>query len=252
MWAQGRVAEPQVTRVLSAGARRRLAGYAHELCIEVDGYRIQVSRIGPEPLAETSEPVQPRSLESSTSSFEIVGTPPPSLPSYSSAGVPSSPYPLQASGPPSPTPLSPAVDLCPSARPCVRSLFSPAPSSGTPLQSGRARGPPGPSRAEAAEPPLQPPGSQAPGFSASSLPVSSPLRVAEYPLQGPLRPRASIEEGFPPLPKVLCDTCRVLRGSHLTGEERAHRAWRAGRPGREPESLCRCGSCKQGLLYHRC
>ena len=53
--------------------------------------------------------------------------------------------------------------------------------------------------------------------------------MPEYPLQGPLRPRASIEEGFPPLPKVLCDTCRVLRGSHhLTGEERAHRAWRAG------------------------
>ena len=36
---------------------------SRELCIEVGGYRIQVSRIGPEPLAETSEPVQPRSLE---------------------------------------------------------------------------------------------------------------------------------------------------------------------------------------------
>ena len=29
LWVQERVVEPQVTRVMSAGARRRLAGYAH-------------------------------------------------------------------------------------------------------------------------------------------------------------------------------------------------------------------------------
>ena len=50
-----------------------------ELCIEVSGFRIQVSRIDPEPPAATSEPVPSNSLESSTSSFEFVGTPPPFL-----------------------------------------------------------------------------------------------------------------------------------------------------------------------------
>ena len=56
------------------------------------------------------------------------------------------------------------------------------------------------------------------------LPASSPLRVPEYPLQGPLRPRSGLEEDF----TALRDTCQVLRGSQLSWEERAQRAWRAG------------------------
>ena len=59
-------------------------------------------------------------------------------------------------------------------------------------------------------------------------PLSSPLCVPEYPLQGRLRPRAEVEESFPVLPNSLRDTCRALRGSSLSWQARAERAWLAG------------------------
>ena len=69
------------------------------------------------------------------------------------------------------------------------------------------------------------------GPKASSAPcslVSSPLRLPEYPLQGPLRPRSEVREDFPPLPVELQATCRILRGGSLSWQERALRAWEAG------------------------
>ena len=59
-------------------------------------------------------------------------------------------------------------------------------------------------------------------------PLSSPYRVPEYPLQGPLRSLEELEGAFPALPKELCNTCRALRGGPLPAEARALRAWKAG------------------------
>ena len=61
----------------------------------------------------------------------------------------------------------------------------------------------------------------------ASTPISSPLRVPEYPLQGPLRPRSEIFADFPELPLSLRDTCRHLSGGKLTWEATL-RAWEAG------------------------
>ena len=58
--------------------------------------------------------------------------------------------------------------------------------------------------------------------------VASPLRVPEYPLQGPLRPRSEVKESFPQIPLEVRDTCRHLRGGNLTWQARALRAWEAG------------------------
>ena len=62
----------------------------------------------------------------------------------------------------------------------------------------------------------------------SRVPLPSPLRVSEYPLQGPLRPRAEIVAEFPACPPELIATCRSLRGGLLSAEQRAIRAWTAG------------------------
>ena len=189
-----------------------------ELRIEVDGLRISVSRVSPEPAAAASGPIQQDSLESSNSSFELVDS------AVYSAPASSSPYPLQASGPSSPVPSGASVSLLPS-RPQVRSLFSPPQALGAPLQALVA---PGVRRrpVQSAEPSA--------GSGSQALPVlvrstlSSPLRVPEYPLLGPLRSREEVAESFPALPDSLRDTCRSLRGSGLSWGARAERAWRAG------------------------
>ena len=41
--------------------------------------------------------------------------------------------------------------------------------------------------------------------------VASPLRVPEYPLQGPLRPRSEVKASFPQIPLEVRDACRRLR-----------------------------------------
>ena len=195
-----------------------------DLHIEVSGFRISVSRVTPNPDPNTSEPPANRSLESSTSSFEIVDFGAGS-PSYSSPPPTSPPYPLQASGPSAPP--GAGVGRGPSAKPQVRSLYS-AQASGSSSQAPLAPVPSlPPTRAEAAVPSSQlplPVRSQVPSRSV----LASPLRVPEYPLQGPLRPRSEVEASFPGLPRCLLDSCRVLRGGSLSWQSPAQRAWTAG------------------------
>ena len=201
-----------------------------ELHIEVNGFRISVVRVGPEPPPASANPAPPRSLESSTSSFEFVGDRPEPVPRYPSSSPASSPYPLQASGPSSWTSLpGPPVDLPSSSRPVVRSLFS-SDTEQYPLQAPRA---PCASAGHSSESPEEASSRLLPAspLSVAALPrttLSSPYRVPEYPLQGPLRSLEELEGAFPALPKELCNTCRALRGGSLSWEARALRAWKAG------------------------
>ena len=200
-----------------------------ELRIELSGYRISVVRVGPEPPA-TADPIPPRSLESSTSSFELVGDRPEPAPHYSSPLPVASPYPLQAAGPSSGTSSSGlGLDLPSASRPVVRSLFSPEPEQ-HPLQGPRAPGVPaghcGESSVEGFPQPVQARPVVAPAFLRTAL--SSPYRVPEYPLQGHSWSLEELEGAFPTLPGELRDICRALRGGSLSGEARALRAWKAG------------------------
>ena len=200
-----------------------------ELRIELSGYRISVVRVGPEPPA-TADPIPPRSLESSTSSFELVGDRPEPAPHYSSPLPVASPYPLQAAGPSSGTSSSGlGLDLPSASRPVVRSLFSPEPEQ-HPLQGPRAPSVPaghcGESSVEGSPQLVQARPVVAPAFLRTAL--SSPYRVPEYPLQGHSWSLEELEGAFPALPGELRDICRALRGGSLSGEARALRAWKAG------------------------
>ena len=201
-----------------------------DVLLEICGYRIAISKAPSKAAAPQAPLVSP--LASSSSSFELVDLPPAAgaSSSYLSGALPSSPYPLQASGPGSPldlgetTPVNSSgfcVDL-PSASP------SPVRVPEYPLQ-----GPPRPKASVTSPPPsassgfLQHQVPQVPRPAVRSL-ISSPLRVPEYPLQGQSRPRSEVRESFPPLPGVLLETCRNLRGGSLSWQERALRAWEAG------------------------
>ena len=197
-----------------------------ELHIEVSGYRISVSRLNPEPVPSAPGPRVHRSLESSTSSFELVD-PSPASQAYLAPSSSDSPYPLQASGPRGSAADLPSDRQLP-ARPQVRSLFSSPSALGSPPQAARSGSAQAERCVEAAEPPAS-------SVLHASLPppavrsvLSSPLRVPEYPLPGPLRPRSEVEADFPPLPVPLRDTCKALRGGSIPWQARALRAWTAG------------------------
>ena len=89
------------------------------------------------------------------------------------------------------------------------------------------------------------------GPKASSGPrslVSSPLRLPEYPLQGPLRPRSEVREDFPPLPVELQATCRILRGGSLSWQERVLGQSGVEQGGRDPafrayQQVLLCAGC---------
>ena len=157
------------------------------LHIEVSGYRISVSRRSPEPVPSAPGSRVHRSQESSTSSFQLVDRSPASQAYLTSSSSSEPPYPLQAPGP-----SGSASDVPPDrqlpARPQVRSLFSP-PSPGSPSQVVRPGRAQAERRVEAAEPLVaEVPAVQPSPFTVRSV-LSSPLRVPEYPLPGPLRLR---------------------------------------------------------------